>query len=104
MTEAEAKEYMKNEIRCIQRASYCDRDCAKCNLVKEEEPLLEAFGMAIKALEKQIAKKPIFNTWSPVKCPTCGCDLNKSIGDGYYQRCIPMKFCECGQKLDWSEV
>lgn len=59
---------------------------------------------AIKALEKQIAKKPIFNTWSPVKCPTCGCDLNKSIGDGYYQRCIPMKFCECGQKLDWSEV
>lgn len=52
MTEQEAKEYMENEIRCIQKASYCDHDCAKCELVKEEEPLLEAFGMAIKALEE----------------------------------------------------
>ena len=66
--------------------------------------VIEALGMAINALEKQIAKKPIFKTWSPVKCPTCGCDLNKSIGDGYYQRCIPMKFCECGQCLNWEEV
>ena len=52
MTENEAKEYMENEIRCIQRASYCDRECAKCNLVKEEEPLLEAFGVAVKSLEE----------------------------------------------------
>ena len=51
MTTQEAKEYMKNEIRCIQKASYCDRDCAKCELVKEEKPLLEAFEIAIKALE-----------------------------------------------------
>lgn len=52
MTEIEAKAYMEDEIRCIQRASYCDRDCAKCALAKEEEPLLEAFGVAIDALEK----------------------------------------------------
>ena len=52
MTENEAKEYMEDEIRCLQRASYCDRDCAKCELVKEEEPLIEAFGMAIQALEE----------------------------------------------------
>lgn len=52
MTENKAKEYMENEIRCIQRANYCDRDCAKCSLVKEEEPLLEAFKEAIKALEE----------------------------------------------------
>ena len=52
MTENEAKSYMEDEIRCIQRAPYCDRNCAKCDLVKEEEPLLEAFGEAVKALEE----------------------------------------------------
>ncbi len=111
MTEAEAKEYMENEIRCIQRASYCDRDCAKCNLVKEEKPLLKAFGMAINALEKQIAKKPVckempyseevgFN--DELHCPTCGAYV------GYFTEGMgepeQMKYCtDCGQKLD-SEV
>ena len=52
MTEIEAKEYMENEIRCVQMASYCDRNCAKCVLVKEEQPLLEAFGEAVKSLEE----------------------------------------------------
>ena len=51
MTEAEAKEYMENEILCIRKAEVCDRDCGKCELVKETGPLLEAYDMAIKALE-----------------------------------------------------
>nr|DAO43715.1 MAG TPA: zinc-ribbon containing domain protein [Caudoviricetes sp.] len=52
MTENEAKEYMKNEVECIKRASHCNRECLKCELVKEEEPLLEAFDKAIQALEE----------------------------------------------------
>lgn len=52
MTESEAKEYMENEVECIKRASHCDRDCLNCELVKEEEPLIESYGMAIQALEE----------------------------------------------------
>ena len=53
MTENEAKEYMENEVKCIKKASHCDRDCLNCELVKEEEPLIESYDMAIQALEKQ---------------------------------------------------
>lgn len=56
------------------------------------------------ALKKQIAKKPIIKQWCPAICPCCGCDLSESIGDGYYKHYTSLKFCECGQKLDWSEV
>lgn len=96
MTEQEAKEYMENEIRCIQRASYCDHDCAKCELVKEEEPLLEAFGMAIKALEKQVPKKPTdagkFADLYVGLCSVCNEGVNSQ-----------MNYCDkCGQKLDWE--
>lgn len=59
MTIKEALEYMENEIRCIQRSKWCDRDCAKCELVKEDEPLIEAYGIVIDTLEKQMPKKPI---------------------------------------------
>ena len=52
MTEQMAIEYMKNEVMCIEKASHCDRDCLKCELVKEERPLLESFATAIKALEE----------------------------------------------------
>lgn len=52
MTENEAIEYMENEVRCIKQASHCDRDCLKCGLVKEEQPLLESFAVAIQALEE----------------------------------------------------
>lgn len=62
---------------------------------------------AIKALEKQIPKKPInktkpddtaslaYENCNIIVCPTCGGRLKlKSKG----------KYCDkCGQKLDWSE-
>lgn len=48
---------------------------------------------AIKALEKQIPKKPI-DKFMYVECPTCG---NVEILDCGY---CPA----CGQKLDWEEV
>lgn len=57
-----------------------------------------AFDMAIKALEKQIPKKPIKHFVNPFgfpyyECPICG----ESDVCG-------QKYCdECGQKLDWSE-
>lgn len=83
MTAHKAKEYMENEIRCIQRASYCDRDCAKCELVKEEQPLLEAFGVAIQALEKMETKSRVIKE-GKYYCCTCGRYAEKS---GYCNFC-----------------
>lgn len=53
----------------------------------------EAMRMAISALEKQKAKKPLpvsnDSTWS--KCPVCG-------GTNIDEYCG-----KCGQRIDWSE-
>lgn len=98
MTENKAKEYMEDEIRCIQRAIYCDRDCAKCELVKEEEPLLEAFGIAIQALEKQIPKKPIRNDLCT--CLSCG-TYNEVIRKRRNTVAFDTVYCwHCGQAIE----
>lgn len=54
MTNELAHDYMENEIRCVQRASngICTRKCNECDLVREDQPLLEAYGLAVLALEK----------------------------------------------------
>ena len=107
MNVSEAKEYMENEVRCINRASHCDRKCVSCELVKEEKPLLEAFSIAIKSLEMQIPKKPIYSDFDdngndeiiPYKavCPVCGCEFEFGTwNDEENHHCI------CGQKIDWE--
>lgn len=60
--------------------------------------------VVIKALEKQIPKKPLVEAWSPALCPCCNAELSESIGDGYYKHYKGLKICDCGQSLDWSEV
>ena len=95
----EAIKYMEDEIRCIQKAPYCDKDCANCSLVKEEEPLLEAFYMAIKALEKQIPKKVILNEYGCPYCASCGNVATTDTGDSFLDYWLT--YCnKCGQKLD----
>lgn len=60
----------------------------------------EAKKMAISALEKQVAKKPIFDKHitrkdiTKYRCPVCGDILRYGVYVGY---------CNCGQKLDWSD-
>ena len=61
--------------------------------------------MAIKALEKQIAKEVKFEPWMNTECD-CGFVFSVHHGDGYHS--IPYenqtKYCpNCGQKLDWGE-
>ena len=104
MTPQEAHEYMENEIRCIQRSKICDRDCAKCKLVKEDKPLIEAYGFAISALEKQIPKKPIYedigNVYGAMKrtCAKCGDVCLISEGAKPFEH-----YCRyCGQALDFN--
>ena len=50
----------------------------------------EAFGEAIKALEKQIPKEPAYQG-EHEKCPTCG------------SFCIDAYCAKCGQKIDYKE-
>ena len=68
---------------------------------KQEEHTIKAYNVAINALEKQIPKKPIFESeqTSPFGvddvpyCPSCRCDLPE------------VSYCEkCGQALDWSDT
>lgn len=68
-------------------------------------PNAHALDVAIQALEKQIAKKPIDKSnnphdWHVMACPCCEHTFWNSGQFVHYQP----KFCNyCGQKLDWSE-
>ena len=72
----------------------------------------EALNMAIKALEKQIAKKPrknglysahsgIFRKIPAYTCPSCG---NMCLEKWATERSMTSYCWDCGQKLDWSDV
>lgn len=60
-----------------------------------------AIIMAVKALEKQIAKKPIKSDRQEIRytltydCPTCG---RQFTGTGFADYCY-----HCGQNLDWGD-
>lgn len=57
----------------------------------------EPLKLAIKALERQIPKKPVYGA-ANIKCPNCGATLL------YYFYSFKIDYCdECGQRLDWSE-
>ena len=62
---------------------------------KAAKRVVEARNMAIKALEKQIPKKPDFTEDKEFAlCPCCN-------GKGLLNK---QKYCDnCGQKLDWSD-
>lgn len=56
------------------------------------------------AVEKQKPKKVIIKPWEPSICPTCGMELSKSLGDGYYKHWMNLRRCtRCGQKIQWDE-
>lgn len=67
----------------------------------------KALRVAVKALEKQIPKKPIMKQYFEdleeeyLCCPTCGEILTDRIpvdNKTFYFHCM-----NCGQKLDWSD-
>lgn len=111
MTNKTANEYMENEIRCVQRAGkgICTRECAECELVKEDTPLIEAYGMAILALEKQIPKKIkpmhyklLLDSGWRFACPSCGCAVGENVNDTAEVTQQDDYCATCGQRLDWS--
>ena len=100
MTESEAVEKLKN-MRLFMQIEDENNDC------KFTEDDYKANEMAIQALKKQIAKKPIMKPYFDdmeeeyLCCPTCGEILTDRIpmdNKDFYFHCL-----NCGQKLDWGE-
>ncbi len=97
MTENEAIEELKYDCNELGKAIPCDTSWG-CSFEN-------AYGMAIKALEKQIPKKPIKKERSGIVYCVCGNfigykpPINRALENGK----IPFKYCpNCGQKIDWS--
>lgn len=62
----------------------------------------EALNMAVKALEKQIPKKPINVEKHYYECPCCTRDLGISDDDIFVYDEPKPQYCRyCGQALDW---
>ena len=100
MTVSEAIEKLKN-MRLYMQIEDKNNDC------KFTEDDYKANEMAIKALEKQIPKKPIMKQYFEnledeyLCCPTCGEILTDRIpadNKTFYFHCM-----NCGQKFDWSD-
>ena len=58
MTRTEAMEIIQTERSCVLRASTCDRDCGRCELVRKAANIIEAFDVAIDALIEVQAAEP----------------------------------------------
>lgn len=85
----------KDALREVLHQVYRNTDDFEMRISKE------CYKLIIEALEKQIPKKPIFESeqTSPFGvddvpyCPSCRCDLPE------------VSYCEkCGQALDWSDT
>lgn len=53
MNKQDVIKYLKIELECISRD--CDRNCGYCDLVQEQETLLDAYNSAIALLEEEEA-------------------------------------------------
>lgn len=100
MTESEAIEELKYDCNELGKAIPCDTSWG-CSFEN-------AYGIAIKALEKRIPKKPrktdsyrgVLKKVYAYVCPTCG---NARL-EKYMNERQNTVFCwDCGQKLDWSD-
>ena len=100
MTASEAIEKLKN-MRLFMQIEDKNNGC------KFTEDDYKANEIAIQALEKQIAKKPIMKQYFEdledeyLCCPTCGEILTDRIpadNKTFYFHCM-----NCGQKFDWSD-
>lgn len=80
----EGKKRTPEQVKAINEANYL------CYLADE---------MAIKALEKQIAKKPL-GEYTQCKCSVCGRRVRSGRGSSSFVR---DNFCQrCGQAIDWE--
>lgn len=90
MTNLEAIEELKYDCNELGKAIPCDTGWGIA--------IGSAYDMAIKALEKQIPKKPITHKdTNRADCPVCGATV-RGIKEPFGDWCS-----KCGQALDWGE-
>ena len=78
MTPSEAIAIIRKEYLCVDRDCDIERSCGKCDLMMpSKEPILQAYKMAIQALETQdreqadrdyISRAQALNTWCKQEC------------------------------------
>ncbi len=91
------EEDVKNKVikreGVVQATTFCENDC-KLSPIYETCPQRLAYERVMKAVQKQMPKKPIQSDSLGSLCPKCGDRL------GVFQE----SFCRnCGQALDWSD-
>lgn len=92
MTEIEAKKEFKERLELIE----------KCYRGKVED-YKQALELGVKALEKQIPKKPMMVYDDKVDSNWCSCHICAN-GIGWEIPARKIKFClECGQRLDFGD-
>ena len=85
----------QDRLKCIDLAIAALEEVQKYRQIGTVEECREA-------VEKQKPKKIIIESYCPTECPTCGHELSKSLGDGYYKYPIFLKRCpNCGQVIQW---
>ena len=112
MTESEAKGFIKGKLDCMEKCDVFNKEdkhrnnecelCEYCYSQGNFGEQKEAFEVAINALEKQMAKKPIFANNMMTKdkflmCPCCEFRFPDSLVF------LKTRCWNCGQKLDWSD-
>ena len=57
-------------------------------LLREEKPAMKAVAIAMRALEKQIPKKPVrYSEFNAKMCPSCGQEFGFNSGFGFCENC-----------------
>ena len=88
--------------KAIEILNNCYKTVSMCLTSDDCDEHNKAIDLAIHALEKQIPKRVIRESWNVSKCPNCYGNLGEYLGDGYVKDWEHLKICDCGQKLDWS--
>lgn len=95
MTNERILELLEIEKQCVTRE--CDRNCAACDLVQEQDELEEMYTLAYCIIQDCTPEQPMrvkdgFSGAINDYCPSC----KKMIGP-------TMNFCpNCGKAIDWS--
>ena len=83
MNREEAIAIIRKEYLCVDRDCDIERSCGKCDLMMpSKEPILEAYKMAIKALEREQQKYT-----RPRHCDCCGVLLTEDNNKCGYELC-----------------
>lgn len=79
-------------------------DDTMTTLITKRHPLFKAISRLNELEEKELPKPPKIQPWSPAECPSCGCSLSKSLGDGYYEHLYGLERCpKCNQLILWFD-